>query len=67
MYNRYDGRPVPEFKAIEVPEDEFMVEAYVSSSDKNYVEIKTRLNNRTHGLQECPKDSPLDTLLTLLK
>ncbi|HOP93802.1 MAG TPA: glycoside hydrolase family 9 protein [Acetivibrio thermocellus] len=47
MYNRYDGRPVPEFKAIEVPEDEFMVEAYVSSSDKNYVEIKTRLNNRT--------------------
>jgi len=34
MYNRYDGRPVPEFKAIEVPEDEFMVEAYVSSSDK---------------------------------
>jgi len=47
MYNRYDGRPVPEFKAIEVPEDEFMVEAYVSSRDKNYVEIKTRLNNRT--------------------
>ncbi|GAE90376.1 endoglucanase [Acetivibrio straminisolvens JCM 21531] len=47
MYDRYDGRPVPEFKAIEEPEDEFMVEAYVSSSDKHYVEIKTRLNNRT--------------------
>lgn len=47
MYGRYDGRPVPEFKAIEEPEDEFMVEAYVSSSDKHYVEIKTRLNNRT--------------------
>jgi hypothetical protein len=47
MYDRYDGRPVPEFKAIEEPEDEFMVEAYVSSGDKHYVEIKTRLNNRT--------------------
>ena len=47
MYNRYDERPVPEFRAIEEPEDEFMVEAYISSSDKHYVEIKTRLNNRT--------------------
>ena len=57
MYNRYDGRSVPEFKAIEEPKDEFMVEAYISSSDKHYVEIKTRLNNRTAWPARISEDS----------
>lgn len=47
MYDKYDGRPVPEFKAIEEPVDEFMVEAYINSSDRHFIEIRTRLNNRT--------------------
>jgi len=47
MYKQHGGNPIANFKAIETIEDEFFVEAAISSNSTNFIEIKAVMNNRS--------------------
>lgn len=47
MYQEYGGTIIPDLNAIETPEEEYLVDAAVSSTGDNFVSIKAILRNRS--------------------